>query len=152
MELPGLADGRGVNGEQPLPGLGFPIDHLSTPISAPSSGQIRRAGSVRADPRTLGMFPLRRLLLATWSIWFPRAQTAIWHTFLLCHTLWLGMETQWWPRQTGPATTLLAVCSYTRNRPVLAQQSLKNQEFRLGAPQGAAGPAWRAGRAAKATG
>lgn len=28
------------------------------------------------------MFPLRRLLLATWSSWFPRAPTAIWHTFL----------------------------------------------------------------------
>lgn len=25
---------------------------------------------------------LRLPLLATWSIWFPRARTAIWHTFL----------------------------------------------------------------------
>lgn len=37
---------------------------------------------MRADPRALGMSPLRPRLLATWSIWFPRAQTAIWHTFL----------------------------------------------------------------------
>lgn len=61
----------------------FPhLSHLSTPTSAPSSGQIRRAGSVRTNPRILGMFPLRPLFRATWSSWFPRAPTAIWHTFL----------------------------------------------------------------------
>lgn len=81
---------------------------LSTPTSAPSWGQIRRAGSARPDPRTLGMFPLRLLLLATWSIWFPRAHTAVWHTFLAAVSHPVAGDGDTVVAQTDcPATTLL---------------------------------------------
>lgn len=97
----------------------FPhLYQLSTPTSAPIWGQIRRAGIVRPEPRTLGMFPLRLRLLATWSIWFLRDQTAIWHTFLAALSHPVAGDGDSAVAQTDcPATTLLDTRSSTRNRP-----------------------------------
>lgn len=78
------------------------------------------------------MFPLRRLILATWSIWFPRAHTAIWHTFLAALSHPVAGDGDTAVAQTDcPTTTLLE-----QTRPILAQQSLKSQEFRLGSTPG----------------
>lgn len=62
---------------------------------------------MRTDPRLL---PLRLLLLATWSIWFPGAQTAVWLTFLAAGSHPVAGDGDTAVAQTDcPATTLLDV-------------------------------------------
>lgn len=74
------------------------------------------------------MFPLRRLLLATWSSWFPRAPTAIWHTFLAALSHPVAGDGDTVVAQTDCSATTLQTCPGT--------ESPKSQEFRLGSPPG----------------
>lgn len=83
--MPELVDNQEVRLEQFPSGLSFP---LSSPTSALCSDQKRKLqlkgrkceeGKIWIFP---GALPQGLLLLATWSFWFPKAQTAIWLTFL----------------------------------------------------------------------
>lgn len=64
----------------PSSSLSFPI--CTTPPPPPllsATAEVQECGERSQDP---GWLPRRLLFPATWSIWFPRAQTAIWLTFL----------------------------------------------------------------------